>query len=85
MSNKHLEHYNDAISELEDSLSYDGFQIVSGSPSLRPNAQSSMLLSYEGSNFDCTMFSPKDVNNNIVFSCGEAKLSLDEIKKTDSK
>lgn len=85
MQNKHLENYNDAISELEDSLSNDGFQIVSGSPSLRPNAQSSLLLSYEGKNFDCTMFSPKDVITNIVFSCGEAKLSLEEIKKPDSK
>lgn len=81
MHNEHLEHYNDAISELEDSLASDGFQTVSGTPTLQPNTQSSMLLSYEGKNFDCTLFSPKDVNANVVFSCGEAKLTLAQVKE----
>jgi hypothetical protein len=77
--------YNSVLSELEDSLDRDGFKIISGTPNLKPNTQSSMLLSYEGKSFDCTMFSPKDVNTSIVFSCGEAKLNLEEIKRIDSK
>lgn len=80
MHNKHREHYNNAVSELKDNLANDGFKVVSGTPELHPNTQSSMLLSYEGKNFDCTMFSPEDINTNIVFSCGEAKLTLTEVK-----
>lgn len=77
--------YSKKISEFKESLADDGFKIVSGTPDLKPNTQSSMLLSYDGKNFDCALFSPEDVNENIVFSCGEAKLNLEEIKKPDSK
>lgn len=81
MHNKHLENYNNAVSDLKDNLADDGFKIVSGTPNLKPNTQSSMLLSYEGKNFDCTLFSPEDVSTSIVFSCGEAKLNLTQIKQ----
>lgn len=77
--------YNNAVSELKVHLADDGFKIISGTPDLHPNTQSSMLLSYEGKNFDCTMFSPEDVNTSIVFSCGEAKLTLTEVKNNVSK
>jgi hypothetical protein len=80
MQKKHIENYNNAVSELKGSLTDDGFKIISGKPDLKPNAQSSMLLSYKGNNFDCTMFSPEDVNTSIVFSCGEAKLTLAQVK-----
>lgn len=85
MSQKHTDHYNTAVSELKGNLADDGFKIISGTPDLNPNKQSSMLLSYEGKNFDCTMFSPEDVNTNVVFSCGEAKLTLTEVKNNVSK
>lgn len=77
----HTDAYENYVSKLDESLSKEGFQIISGTPNLHPNSQSSMLLSYEGKNFDCTLFSPKDVNTNIVFSCGEAKLNLTQIKQ----
>lgn len=73
--------YESYVTELKDNLSEDGFKIVSGTPSLYPNTQSSMLLAYEGKNFDCTLFAPEDVNTSIVFSCGEAKLNLSQIKQ----
>ena len=85
MRAKQLNNYNDAVSELTNNLANDGFKIVSGTPDLHPNAQSSMLLSYDGKNFDCTMFSPKDSNTSVVFSCGEAKLTLSEVKNNVSK
>lgn len=82
MDAKYDADYKNHVSELKDSLADDGFKIISGTPSLKPNTQSSMLLSYEKSNFDCTMFSPEDVSENIVFSCGEAKLNLSQIKES---
>lgn len=82
---KHRSNYENAVIELNNHLSDDGFKIVSGTPDLRPNTQSSMLLSYEGKSFDCTMFSPKDSNASVVFSCGEAKLTLSEVKNNVSK
>lgn len=84
-SKKNVENYNNAITELNNHLADDGFKIVSGTPDLHPNTQSSMLLSYEGKSFDCTMFSPKDSNTSVVFSCGEAKLTLSEVKNNVSK
>lgn len=78
---KQIENYNNTVSALKSSLVDDGFKIISGTPDLHPNAQSSMLLSYEGKNFDCTLFSPKDVNTSVVFSCGEAKLTLEQVKE----
>lgn len=74
--------YKNHVSELQDSLTKDGFKILSGNPDLHTDAQSSILLSYGGNNFDCTVFSPKDVNTNVVFSCGETKLSLTQIKES---
>jgi hypothetical protein len=82
---KHVENYDNAIAELQKHLADEGFSIVSGTPDLNPNTQSSMLLSYEGKNFDCTLFSPKDMNTNVVFSCGEAKLTLTQIKQEQEK
>lgn len=77
--------YESHVSVLKDNLADDGFKVISGTPNLKPNTQSSMLLSYEGKNFDCTLFTPEDVNTSVVFSCGEAKLNLEEIKNTDPK
>lgn len=77
----HTDAYENYVSKLDESLSKEGFKIISGTPNLNPNSQSSMLLSYEGKSFDCTLFSPKDVNTSIVFSCGEAKLNLAQIKQ----
>lgn len=82
---KHVENYDNAIAELNKHLDDEGFKIISGTPDLNPNTQSTMLLSYEGKNFDCTLFSPEDVNTNIVFSCGEAKLTLTQVKNNVSK
>lgn len=73
--------YANYVTELKENLSEDGFEIISGTPDLHPNTQSSMLLSYEGKDFDCTLFSPENVNRSIVFSCGEAKLNLTQIKQ----
>lgn len=77
----HTDAYENYVSKLDESLSNEGFKIISGTPNLNPNTQSSMLLSYEGKSFDCTLFSPKDVSTSIVFSCGEAKLNLTQIKQ----
>jgi hypothetical protein len=82
---KHVENYDNAIAELNNHLADEGFQIISGTPDLHPNTQSSMLLSYKEKSFDCTMFSPKDANTSVVFSCGEAKLTLTEVKNNVSK
>lgn len=79
--NAYDEHYKNAVSELTKSLSDEGFNLVSGSPDLHPNTRSSLLLSYNEKLLDCTMFSPVDVNANIVFSCGDAKMTLTEIKE----
>lgn len=78
---KAQENYKNAVSELKDSITKDGFKIISGTPELHPNTQSKMLLAYGSKNFDCTMFSPEDANTSVVFSCGESKLSLDQIKE----
>jgi hypothetical protein len=75
------DHYNNAVSELKTALSNDGFKLISGRPDLHPNTKSSMLLSYEDKLFDCIMYSPEDVNTNVVFTCGDTKLSLTEIKE----
>jgi hypothetical protein len=83
--NRYEENYNNAVNELKTSLSNDGFKVVSGTPDLHPNTQSPMLLSYGSKNFDCTMFSPADVNANVVFSCGETKLTLTQIKQEQEK
>lgn len=69
------------VATFENSLASEGFKILSGSPDLNQNAQSSLLLSYNDKSFACDLFSPKDVNSTVVFSCGEAKLSLTQIKE----
>lgn len=74
--------YKNYVTEAQKTLEADGFTIVSGTPQLKPNGQSDLLLEYKGKSFDCTLFSPKDVNKTVVFSCGEAKLSLEEVKNT---
>lgn len=74
------EHYKNSVSKLMDSLHADGFTLVSGTPDLHPNTQSSLLLSYGAKQFECTMLSPIDTNTNVVFSCGEKKLTLEEVK-----
>lgn len=79
---KTVENYDNAIAELDNHLDDEGFKIISGTPDLNPNTQSSMLLSYKEKSFDCTMFSPKNVNTSVVFSCGEAKLTLAQVKET---
>lgn len=75
------EAYTAHVAVFDENLAKEGFKVISGDPDLHLNTQSSMLLSYNDKSFDCTVFSPKDSNTNVVFSCGESKLSLAQIKE----
>lgn len=76
------EAYKAHLLQVKDGLEKDGFKIISGTLNLYPNTQSDMLLAYQGKNFDCTLFAPEDLSTNIVFSCGEAKLTLEQIQES---
>lgn len=69
------------VAQFKEELKNEGFQFVTGSPQLSPNNISSMMLSYEGENFDCTLFTPENIDLNIIISCGETKLTLTQIKQ----
>lgn len=80
------EAYQKHQQEFKIQLNARDFYIISGTPDLHPNKQSAMLLEYgsgpEAKTYDCTLFTPEDVTRSIVFSCGEAKLTLEDIQKS---
>lgn len=69
------------VTQFKEELKKEGFQFVTGTPSLKPNSISSLMLSYEGENFDCTLYTPENIDLNIIISCGETKLTLAEVKQ----
>lgn len=74
--------YESNATKLVKNLSEDGFQVVSGTPDLHPDTKSLLVLSYEGENYDCTLYSPKHSNQRLWFSCGEDNRDLEQIKES---
>lgn len=73
---KQYEAYSESTSQ---EMRTQGFEIANGSLNLHPDTQSSLLIKYNGENYDCSAFSLKDVKEPVVFSCGPLKQSLSEL------
>lgn len=73
---KQYEAYSESVSQ---EMQTQGFKIANGSLNLHPDTQSSLLIKYNGENYDCSAFSLKDVKEPVVFSCGPLKQSLSEL------
>ena len=76
--------YENKISELKTNLADEGFTILNGTPNLQPNTKSELVLQH-GKAFECILYTPADVTTNILFSCGETGLSLEEIKESATR
>lgn len=76
--------YANKVSELKTSLSADGFNVINGTPNLHANSKSELVLQHHGRAFECILYTPEDVKMNVLFSCGETGLGLEEIKGSKS-
>lgn len=74
--------YDSSVTKTIEYLNRDGFQVVSGALNLTPETKSKLVLSYEGQNYDCTLYSPRHSNQKLWFSCGEDRLDLEQIKES---
>lgn len=75
------ERYQQHLTNVTSQLEKDGFTIITGDFSLRLDNISNVILEYKGEPWDCKVYSPKNISQNVLFSCGETKANLTDIMK----